>query len=147
LHLTSEQLQVLRRFMESKGITQCPACGAEELFSNVEEVGSVTGQQEAERAGDVALVFLPGRASGVEAIKEYRRPIIGREHKYGGIVEEKRRSVGKVIVDLEKGIKRVTKLVRDLGLYASSKPVVRITCATCGNILMLDAKKVGVIAS
>ena len=74
-------------------------------------------------------------------------PIIGREHKYGGIVEEKRRSVGKVIVDLEKGIKRVTKLVRDLGLYASSKPVVRITCATCGNILMLDAKKVGVIAS
>jgi hypothetical protein len=145
MSLTPKQLQALRQWMESKEISICPVCGEEEGFGNVEEVGSVEDRQEEARAGDVALNFLPSRASGVEAIKEYRRPIIGRERRYGGIVEEKRRSVGKVIVDLEKGIKIVTKLLRDLGLNAGRKPIVRITCGSCGNIVLLDARRIGIM--
>lgn len=144
MSLNPEQLRALERWMESKEITGCPMCG-EEGFGNVEQVGRIEGWQEDATASDVALIFLPSRVSGVEATKEYRRPIIGRERKYGGIVEEKRRSVGKIIADLEKGIRVVTKLLRDLGLNAGRKPVVRITCGTCGNIVLLDAHKTQIL--
>lgn len=145
MSLTPEQLQILVQWLESKNITKCPICGEEEEFKNIGGTESVEDQQRAEGSTVVTLIFLPSRAAGIEAIKEYRRPIIGRERKYGGIVEEKRRSVGKIIVDLEKGIKTITKLLRDLGLNAGSKPVVRITCGSCGNIMLLDANKIGLI--
>jgi hypothetical protein len=145
LTFNPEQSQALRQWLESKNITKCPVCGGEKEFSNVDEVGSIGDRQEEARAGDVALIFLPSRAAGVEVVKEYRRPIIGREHRGGAIWQEKRRSVAKVIVDLEKGIKIVTKLLRDLGLNAGRKPVVRITCGRCGNIVLLDAKRIGIM--
>ena len=144
MSLTLEQLQVLRRWMESKDITKCPVCGEEE-FGNVERVGRLEDWQEAAETGDIALIFLPSRTAGVEAVKEYRRPIIGRVHRGGAIWEEKRSSVAKVIVDLEKGIKIMTKLLRDLCLSAGRKPVVRITCGRCGNIVLLDAGRIGLM--
>jgi hypothetical protein len=144
MSLTPEQLKALRRWMEAKEIADCPACG-EEGFGNIEQAGRIEEWQEDATAGDVALIFLPSRASGIEATKEYRRPIMGRERMYGGIVQEKRRSVGKIIADLEKGIRIVTKLLRDLGLNAGRKPAVRITCATCGNIVLLDAHKIQIL--
>jgi hypothetical protein len=137
-------LQLLEQWLESKNIIECPVCGKKEEFKSIEATGDKNDHQGAEGSDDVALIFIPSRAAGLEAIKEYRRPIIGRERKYGGIVEEKRRTLGKIIVDLEKGIKIITKLLRDLGMNASSKPIVRITCGSCGNIVLLDADKIGV---
>lgn len=74
MSLTSEQLQTLRRWMESKDMTKCPVCGEEEGFSNVEEVGSLEDWHEVTRAGDVALIFLPSRAAGVEALSSLYEP-------------------------------------------------------------------------
>jgi hypothetical protein len=108
MSLTPKQLEALRRWMESKEISNCPVC-VDEAFGDVEESEGLEERQEESRTGDISLIFLPSRVSGVEAMKEYRRPIIGRERRYGGIVEEQRTSIGKVIVDLEKGIKIVTK--------------------------------------
>jgi hypothetical protein len=66
MSLTPEQLKALRRWRESKEITDCPACGEEE-FGNIEQAGRIEEWQEDATAGDVALIFLPSRVSGVEA--------------------------------------------------------------------------------
>jgi hypothetical protein len=121
--------RTLDEWMQSKGITSCSACGKQAF-------------------GFAELLLLPGYSAWRKAVPTtgMSQGAISLDNPYRlGLRAGERdflRVLGKLAADFNKlrlGFLLMGRTAPD------ARPVVKIECGNCGNVLLLDARKVGLI--